>query len=215
MQQAIKDAVRPPRQERSRRTYERVLDTTEDLLRDLPFEAISIGEIVRQAGTSVGAFYARFRDKEALLPALYERYDLWIRARAERAAKARPWQGSDLAGVVDWVVGELIAIFRHRRFMMRAVALHARVHPQKIDAATRRRRTKEMGFLQEAFLEHREEIGHPSPERAVEVVLFMAATLIRETVLFGEAPHAAATRLSLRELEQEAARMVLGYLKTP
>ena len=71
---------------------------------------------------------------------------------------------------------------------------------------------REMSFLREAFLERRHEITHPDPERAVDVAIFMATTLIREAILFGDAPHAAATRLTQRELEREAARMVLGYL---
>jgi AcrR family transcriptional regulator len=189
-----------------------VLDVTEELLKERPFEAISVSEIVRAAGTSVGAFYSRFRDKDALLPALYDRYDRWIRARARRAADERPWEGEPIEGIVEWTVKELVTIFRRRRYLMRAVSLHARLRPEKIDADTRARRKREMSFLREALLSRREEITHPDPERAVDVAIFMATTVCRESILFGDAPHAAATRLSLREVEREAVRMVLGYL---
>lgn len=204
--------VRSPRQERSRRTLERVLDATEELLKERPFEDIPVKEIVRLAGTSVGAFYSRFRDKDALLPALYVRYDRWVGERARRAAAARPWEGVDLAGIVTWMVGEIAALFRHRRYLMRAMTIHARTRPEKIDRETRTRRTREMSFLREALLERRDEIGHPEPERAVDLAIFTAAAICRESILFGDAPHAAATRLTQRELERETVRMVLGFL---
>ena len=207
--------VRDPRQERSRRTLERMLDVTEELLKEKPFEAITVGEIVAGAETSVGAFYSRFRDKDALLPALYQRYDAWVTERARRLAGSGPSDDDTLEDVARWIVSEMIQLFRHRRYLMRAVTLHARLRPEKIGKRTRDRRVKEMGFLREALLARRDEIAHPDPERAVDLAIFTVAGLCRETVLFGDAPHAAATRLTQKELEREAVRLVLGYLKLP
>lgn len=64
---------RPPQQERSRRTLERILDAAEEVLREKRFEAATVEEICREAGYTVGAFYARFESKDALLEALEER----------------------------------------------------------------------------------------------------------------------------------------------
>ena len=63
--------IHAPLQDRSRRTFEAILDATETLLARRPFEEISIAEIVLKAGSSTGSFYARFPAKDALLPALY------------------------------------------------------------------------------------------------------------------------------------------------
>ena len=76
-------SLREPLQDRSRRTMERLLEVTETLLNDQPFESISVQQIVRAANTSVGAFYARFRDKQALLPCLYNRYDQSLETRMD------------------------------------------------------------------------------------------------------------------------------------
>jgi len=205
-------ALRLPRQERSRRTLERVLDATEALLRDRTFEAIPVSQILVAAGTSAGAFYARFRDKDALLPALYERYERWVEDRARRSGARSPRGDRPLKEVVTWLARESVDLFRHRPSLLRAMALHVRRHPEKIDDETRARRARTMRYLRDALLSRRDEIGHPDPERAADLAVFFAFTTCREAILFRDAPHAAATRLDDAELEREVARMILAYL---
>ena len=65
--------VQAPRQARSQRTFDNLLDAAEDLLNEKSFLELSINEIVSRAGSSVGSFYARFDDKDALLRCLSER----------------------------------------------------------------------------------------------------------------------------------------------
>jgi len=60
----------PAKQERSRQTLRRLLDATSTLLQNKSFDDISITEIVESADSSVGAFYARFKDKEGILEQL-------------------------------------------------------------------------------------------------------------------------------------------------
>jgi AcrR family transcriptional regulator len=204
--------IRPTRQSRAHKTRERILDVTEELLEERSFESISVSEIVRRAGTSVGAFYGRFRDKDALLPALYERNDTWVTARAQALDEEAPWSGMALAEMTTWLASEVIGLFRHRRFLMRAVTLHARLRPEKIDAETRARRVREMSFLRVALLSRSDEITHPDPERAVDFAILMAAAACREFILFGDAPHAASTPLSDEQLAREVARQMLSYL---
>ncbi len=58
------------KQERGRKTYDALISTAFKLLKDREFEAISISELSRAAGYSVGAFYARFRSKDEFFDAL-------------------------------------------------------------------------------------------------------------------------------------------------
>ena len=62
--------VRPPQQARSQETLHRILDAAEVLVAEKSFEDASVSEIVRRANSSVGAFYARFEDKDAVLRVL-------------------------------------------------------------------------------------------------------------------------------------------------
>jgi AcrR family transcriptional regulator len=63
--------VTPPRQDRSRDTQVRFVEAAQRLLAGgRSFADISVAELAREAGSSIGAFYARFRDKDALMHVL-------------------------------------------------------------------------------------------------------------------------------------------------
>ncbi len=57
------------------------MSVAEELICSGTFDRVTVAGIVKLAGTSVGAFYARFSDKEALRHVLQERF-VW---RAEAA----------------------------------------------------------------------------------------------------------------------------------
>ncbi len=81
--------VPTPRQKRSQKTYEALLDAAEELGFDSTYDQISVQEISSRAGFTIGAFYARFRSKGALLQALMDRYEGMIdEARQELDAVA-------------------------------------------------------------------------------------------------------------------------------
>lgn len=65
-------ALREPRQARSRERLERIMKATAMLLRERRFDQVTIADIVKEAGTSVGVFYSRFENKDALLEFLEE-----------------------------------------------------------------------------------------------------------------------------------------------
>lgn len=56
-----------PRQARSERTLGKILEACDKLLAERPFEQISIQDIAREAGVSVGNLYNRFSDKNGLV----------------------------------------------------------------------------------------------------------------------------------------------------
>jgi AcrR family transcriptional regulator len=66
--------VHPPKQERSSRTLDALLDAAQTILARKTFAEMTIAEITKLAGSSSGSFYARFADKNVLLHALHERY---------------------------------------------------------------------------------------------------------------------------------------------
>ena len=66
-QNSVKHWVNGPKQLRSQETLDRILTAAEGLLDEGTFDQATIAEVVRRAGTSVVAFYARFLDKQALL----------------------------------------------------------------------------------------------------------------------------------------------------
>ena len=77
-----KHSVIEPKQQRSQETQRKLLQALHTCLKDKFFEHISIKELAELAGVSVGTFYRRFKDKESLLPLLYQDFgndlSLWV-----------------------------------------------------------------------------------------------------------------------------------------
>ena len=63
------------KQRRSQITYNALIETGFRLLQHRDFDSISIAEIAKAAGYSVGAFYARFANKEDYFQALVARHN--------------------------------------------------------------------------------------------------------------------------------------------
>jgi AcrR family transcriptional regulator len=63
----LEELVSPPQQERSRRTLHGLVEAGYRLLESEGADALTVTRVAREAGTSVGSFYARFHGKEQLL----------------------------------------------------------------------------------------------------------------------------------------------------
>jgi AcrR family transcriptional regulator len=121
--------VRPPQQARTREGLVRLLDAAETLIAEHGFENASIAEIARQADSSVGAVYRRFRDKQGLLLALHERFCEEARATTDDTLAPARWEGASAATIVDEFTGQLVHIFRERRGLFLAFQARAMVDP--------------------------------------------------------------------------------------
>ena len=124
----MKVLLAQPKQDRSRRSAERMLSAAERLLRTRPFEDITIAEIVRESGASIGSFYHRFASKEALLPLLYERYD--ARGASELARQPVLPEPPQKGGRMNALIGALSSRLRGEKWLLRAMALFSRASPR-------------------------------------------------------------------------------------
>jgi AcrR family transcriptional regulator len=104
-------AARPaPSQDRSRLTAERFLAAAFKLLESKTFEELSVADLAREAGRSVGAFYQRFGSKDDFLATLLVTY---FEAREGNTAQILA-EGRD-EGVVEAVLSDNFAsIMRNR-----------------------------------------------------------------------------------------------------
>jgi AcrR family transcriptional regulator len=204
--------VRPPQQARSKATLHRLLEAALELLGERRFEQASVAEIARRARASVGAFYARFPDKEALLGFLNDRLfeqgrELWDAFLAKQR-----WRDRGAAEVVEAVVWRLVERRRAHRGLLRALSLYARSRPDARfteHAVAMNRHVHRR--LRELLLERRAEIGHDDPERAIAIGLLLVDGATREAILFGEAARLPG-RPSDAVLARELTAAWLGYL---
>ena len=207
------EPVRPPRQRRSQETLNRFLETTQDLLQEKHFDNISVSEIVERAGSSVGAFYSRFEDKEALLGCLRDAFAQDTEEEARRLAASRDWDAAPLEAAVTEFVRMLVHQHRRHRGTLRAlvsrsIAGRTGAIPQnglEMISPTR---------FGELMIGRRSEISHPNPDVAVHLGLAMVTGAVRERILFPELSTSAKPTVPLTDavLVEELSRALLGFL---
>jgi AcrR family transcriptional regulator len=205
-------ALRPAKQARSSQTLDRILLAARELLYEKEFEEITVAEIVLRARSSCGAFYARFPSKEALLPALYDAYSRGLQTEATVWSDPSAWGERSLKDRVARMVRFVIRDYRAARPFMRPLALYARQHPHAISPENRHLSSEKHRAACTFLSECRDEITHPDPERAVELVAYFIPAIGRDKILFGDAPHASAVQIEDIALEEELIRMALNYL---
>jgi AcrR family transcriptional regulator len=202
--------VRPPRQARSQDTLERILDAAEALVAEKGFADATVAEVARRAGSSVGAFYARFRDKDGLLYALYERYFEQATATADAALDPARWAGVPIPAILRAVVRFLVEIYRERSGLIRAFVVR-----NHADGEFRARQARLSHYvndkLSRLLLARADEIRHPDPPRAAAFGLTLVVSTIESVILFGEM-RSSALSLDDEELSSELARVFLAYL---
>lgn len=202
--------LRPPRQQRSRDTLRRLLDAAEELLEQKTFAEASVAEIVERADSSVGSFYQRFEDKEALLHALDRRLARQSREVLEAVAEV-DWSR-------DWSLPETLALlirpwvesYHERRGVRRALLEASRRDPsfRSRAAETERRAVEVLGTLLE---DHREEVAAPDPIRAARHLVVALVGYLREVVLYRDF-QSVEPEPDREEVVEEAIRLALGYL---
>ncbi|MEO9623412.1 MULTISPECIES: TetR/AcrR family transcriptional regulator [Alphaproteobacteria] len=125
------------KQKRAARTREKILAALEQLLESKEFEAISIADIARQGEVAVGSIYSHFEDKEALLPALFDRYVERIGARVAEfvehgtidAEKYEPSAAPDLRGAIEQSIRGAHRQVTETLGLRRALLTYRRLNP--------------------------------------------------------------------------------------
>src|SRR5205814_5025792 len=186
----------PPVQARSRETVDRFALAAEALLRTRPFEEITVQDIVGRADRPIGSFYARFASKEALLPLLYQRYHDGLEAKVAAHLARVPWVKLDFARTVDAFVAFVIAVYTERPWLIRALALFARLRPEALPSGLVEQRRQVYAPVEAVLLRHRERIAHEDPEAAVRFAIFLALSVAREKLLFADAPQSRLTPMA-------------------
>lgn len=177
-----------PRQTRSEKTLRSILDAAEELLSEGYFERATVQEVVRRANVSVGAFYSRFQDKEALFHILHERLLSDVADRIAEITAPERHSGSDLRTVVHSMVRDTAATYSERRGVLRALALYARGDCEPVFAERAQRVNRiAMERIEALLIQRTNEIRHPSPATAIRVGIIMMTSSLRELFVFGEA----------------------------
>lgn len=202
--------VAGPKQARSERTLFRLLDAAEALIIEKGLAGLSIPEVVRRAGSSVGGFYARFRDKNELLRALEERFFLEVQSRLDALADERRWADAPVRDIVVAAVDELVSVTEARRALIKAFMFRATVDVQIRDDAVgfRNRAAQRIAAL---LVGKSPGFRHPEPVLAIDLGVQAAFSLMNQHVLL-DGTEAAGRMLSIDDLKREIARLFIAYV---
>jgi len=178
--------VRPPKQERSRAAWNRVLDAGVAILEDGGYDAFTIAAVCERAGVAPTAIYARTTSKDALFLAVYEHGIADMVAEQDVFADDDRWAGLGPADLVRSAVAEMVGIsLRHQRFLG-AIVLISAAHEEVARRGSRHAAALADGFTR-VVLGAAHAVTHADPEAAVRACFgtVFAATVIR--VAYGPA----------------------------
>ena len=200
-----------PQQARSQETMQRILDAAAQILESKNFETLTIAEVVKEAGTSVGAFYGRFKDKEALLQALDERFFLEFERSINNLLDSSAWRAEPLPIIVTGICTMLVETYSQQKGVLRSLNLKGRLdfEPQFMKREQRAWRVL-FPRVQEIVLSHQDEIHHPDPKLAIRFGFQQMFYCMREILLWE--PYREEDLYDKAVLVNELTRAFLAYL---
>jgi len=203
--------ISKPKQARSKKTMENILDTAQQMLIDKTFDKASIQEIVKNANSSVGSFYSLFKTKNNLLECLLDRYQDWlIEIVKEYNKQTLP---TDIVSRASLFIKEYIRINQQESGMLRARHIY---NITKLKSIPETRLKKNEQYLQEVerlFDPCRHEINHPDPKKALTFILILLDIFIEDKIIFGEVFNKDQAAINHQELHDECLRLFLNYLE--
>jgi AcrR family transcriptional regulator len=205
------DALRPPMQNRSRETLERVLEAGERLLIEKGWDGFTVQEVSRRAKVSIGSIYARAPSKEALLLAIYDRAT--DRMAEENDASLAPdehWDGLDPREVIMRATREMAEHMLRNQSTLRVFMNRSPVDPVIRDRGAKT--IRQLASRYEALLlRQRDAYTHPDPSLAIEIAFRMVFMPMRARVSLG-ADFGAYRMVDDDELIEELGRGAAAYL---
>ena len=210
------DLVHTPKQTRSQVTQERVLQALEELLSERFFEQITIRDLAARSGVSGGTIYRRFKDKEALLPVLYERFDHTISEWAEEF-----WDDFDLDAEsrlgprIRHLVAKHVVFYAAHAPILRTVYLYMRLHGElSLEDVDEKRQSLYSDMLQPVLAALAAENRVEPDADQVKVFILLLLSSVNERVLFGDLKPARTLQMDDEAFVTELTAALEAYLST-
>ena len=205
-----------PQQERSRRTLEKLLTATVQVLEQHGLEGATIPRIAERAGVSVGSVYRRFEDKDALFKAAFLALVEQSGAANRKNLTPEVFAGMTLEAITRALIHAMVRQFRMHPGLLKALEDFLEHHPDVVF------RERVLGLIAENYgriagvlLLCRDRMTHANPERAALFAILTAVTVIQARTLENDSVWEKVAALDDKELELEATDLVVAYLTRP
>lgn len=173
--------VRPPKQQRSRESYERVLDAAHGLLEENGFEGFTVQEVAARANVSVGAIYERFGNKETLLRTVHARLMDTMAQFDSGEAAVEPAGASE---VIEVLVRRVAATMGAHRAILRAF-MHLGALDEVISSRGSLESVEVSRRFKDALRPYVAEFSHADPEIALDVAFRITYSTLARQVMYG------------------------------
>jgi len=203
--------IRPTQQKRSLKTQQKILKVVGKLLREGQFEKATVQDIVRQSGSSIGAFYGRFKDKNAALFSFYDEHCLQLEAAVLPILDPNREDGLFLPQILSQFVQATVQhTFAHAEILRAGTIKFSDLEDDPFLARARRMNQEIYRALLAILQARRAEFEHPDESLAAMFVMGIVGSLTRDALTMGQ--KLMQTSASSQVLEKELTRMVFGYL---
>lgn len=201
----------PAKQARSEETSRNIVEALENLLQHKAFEQITMAELAARAGITPGAIYRRFKNKDALLPHVFERYRTELNRWMGRVTPEKLAAAGSLEHALCALVEETLDCFRTNAPIFRTVHLYGRLHPEL--NVGERKSMKDYGYQPiTGLLERYEDEVHRESETARHYLSYLLVSLVMERALYPAQYPSAGMDLSDEQFVAETARMIHLWL---
>jgi AcrR family transcriptional regulator len=209
-------AVQPPQQERSRASFERVIQAATSLLEEEGYDGFTLAEVSKRANVSIGSIYARVKSKDDLFYVIQDRY-MTVSENRPRLQDPEAWQDLDAHAAVLGIVDEIGELFKLNEPLLRVF-----MHRGIVDTVVATRSSASVSRFHDEvvaiLLTKRDAIAHEDPELAIDVAFRMAwGTLARQIMYWPtfESRRTVAWDTLVQELGRACAAYLLGESRRP
>jgi AcrR family transcriptional regulator len=201
-----------PQQARSQETMNKILDAASKILDQKNFDELTVAEVVHEAGTSVGAFYGRFKDKDALLQALDERFFNQFGNEVNNLLNSQDIQNKDLTEAIFIIISFVVDAYSRQKGVLRSLNLRERIsYDNRFMEREQYAWNRFLPAFNGIFNKHKELIRHPNPELAINMAYRQMYYTMREIILWQPEP-GQKQPINNEILVQELTRSFLSYL---
>lgn len=192
-----------PVQKRSKESLERIMAAAEELMQTRNFRSIGVAEIAERAGVAPSLIYTRFDGKDAMVPALtnrfFQRYIAALDAEIDR-----PVDSSDPEACIARMIETVYRLSRDNIALLRIIAEHQLEGSPVLEGETAELNRQRIDRMTDWLGAALADCGYRVPTKKLRTAISVITTVVQVRLLF-DTPAAhnvdeAALRKELRDM---------------
>lgn len=201
-----------PKQQRSRESHERVVAATWRLLSEEKGADFTLADVSRESGVSIGGIYGRFDNRMALVLEVQRRANQGMADEYANAIGRARRECPDGRSLMRRLVVEIAESLRRHRNIIKAIVGVSLSDPE-IGQEGLHAYATQLDLFKSALLEHRDDIAHPDPERAIDFCFLSVYEVVASHFGFGRRKSAGAAQWP--QLLSQLQHLCVSFLTTP